>query len=226
MTTASTPGARAFVLSAASVLTTMALAGNAAAVTINLVQIGGSYDGVFALPGDTLELSIEIVLDAGDTLGFAAAGLAYDSQVASLTSGTEPVLHLVNSTVLIPIAVQTDIGESQPVGLPPGFDTVAGGWEAFNNNPVGTPGPATFSLGTALFALSGFEGEISTEATLGIPLVGTDVLGFNYEDLTPTTQFPSFQILGAPIPEPGTAWLLVSGLLVLGPFKRAQRRPR
>jgi hypothetical protein len=60
----------------------------AESVTISLVQVGGTYDGVQAKAGDTLVLSIQYsVGDQGPTLIDPA--IQWGSEVASFVGGTE-----------------------------------------------------------------------------------------------------------------------------------------
>jgi hypothetical protein len=125
-------------------------------VTFSLVQVGGTYDGVQANPGDTLVLSIQYsVGDQGPTL--IDPSITWGAEVASFDGGTETGFAAWSggSYALSPIATG-DIALVSP--------NVANGWEKASTVAGGAFEPCVFgactSLGTASFTLSGQGGVI------------------------------------------------------------------
>jgi hypothetical protein len=148
-----TPSKLALLMGLALTLSTTA---GAEFVTISLVQVGGTYDGVTANPGDTLVLSIQYsVGDLGVTL--VDPSITWGAEVASFDGGTETGLAAWSggSYALSPI-VTGDIALLSP--------NLANGWEKASTMAGGAFEPCVFgactSLGTVSFTLSGLGGVI------------------------------------------------------------------
>ena len=190
-----------------------------AIVSIGLVQVGGTYDGILAHPGDTLVLDITYAFQASDTITLIDPAIGFDGAVSSFDAAgsTETGIACWGSWCLEP-------GEIGDIGLLPGYPSYAGGWEK-GNLSVGGPGPvctfgACTSMGTAAFVLSGQSGEIGVG---GIGLPGGTVIGDgtfqNIASNSALVSLGSFTI----IPEPTTASLLGLGLLGLTAARRRRK---
>jgi hypothetical protein len=177
-----------------------------AVVSIGLVQVGGTYDGVSANAGDTLVLNITYGLQPGDAVTLVDPALVWNGSVTSFTGGTETAFAAwsAGGVALNPIATG-DIGLVTP--------QQADGWEKATTLGGGATSPCVFgactSLGTASFVLSGNSGVISVGA-VGLPF-GTVIGDGAFQDITLLSNLGSFTI----IPEPTTASLLGLGLLGL-----------
>jgi hypothetical protein len=184
---------------------------NAGAWTLSLVQVGGTYDGVGANPGDTLVLDIQYSLGDSSVI-LIAPTITWDASVASFDGGSETGFALwSDGSVLLDAIVTGDIAQVAP--------NLAGGWDKGTTLAGGATAPcvagACTSLGTASFTLSGVRG----------------VIGFGLTD--PVSEVPpcllepwfcgtlnSFTV----IPEPATAGLLGVGLLALALANRHRER--
>jgi hypothetical protein len=184
-------------------------------VTISLVQVGGTYDGVQAHPGDTLVLDIQYTVgDQGVIL--IDPTIAFGAEVTSFDGGTETgVAGWSNGAyALSPIA-------TGDIALSPFDPNWADGWEKASSVAGGAfepcVGGACTSLGTASFTLSGQAGVIGF-APEG-PAGGT-VVGYSDPYMIcvpgPCWNAVSFTV----IPEPATATLLTLGLLALAAASR------
>jgi len=179
-----------------------------AMITIGLAQVGGTYDGVSANPGDTLVLNITWSI-AGETITTIDPGLVFNGAVSSFNvAGSTETATALNAAFggLVPIIQGTDIALS-PAGIADGWEkAAAGGWT----------GPCTLgsctSMGTAAFVLSGTSGVV---AIGGIGLNGGTVVGDaaaqNIAGNPALVTLGTFTI----VPEPTTASLLGLGLLGL-----------
>lgn len=186
----------------------LTLAPNAGAWSLSLVQVGGTYDGVQAHPGDTLVLSIEYAL--GDSsVSLIDPTITWGSEVASFDGGTETGAAIWGGVILDNIQTG-DIDLLNP--------NVADGWEK-GNILGGATSPclsgACTSLGTASFTLSGEWGVIGFGPG---ELVVEDPPCMIEPWLCGTLN--SFTV----IPEPTTASLL--GLGLLGMALQIRRRKR
>jgi len=198
-------------------LTVGSTAGADELVTISLVQVGGTYDGVKANPGDTLVLSIQYsVGDQGVTLIDPAIG--WGAEVASFDGGTETGFAAFSggSYALTPIATG-DIALVTP--------NLANGWEKGSTVAGGAFEPCVFgactSLGTASFTLSGLGGVIDF-GPYGIP--GGTVIGYGGGPMIcldpPCWNENPFTV----IPEPAASIQIGIGLLALALLSRHRKR--
>jgi hypothetical protein len=188
-------------------------------VTLSLVQVGGTYDGVKANPGDTLVLNIQYTIGDGGTT-IIDPGIVWGAEVASFDGGTETGFAAWSdgAVALNPIATG-DIALVTP--------NLANGWEKGTTIAGGASSPCVFgactSLGTASFTLTG-QGGVIGFAPSGIP--GGTVVNYppaciqvypwscqNWNEVTFTV-----------IPEPATAGLIGLGLLALASIGRNRRR--
>jgi hypothetical protein len=179
-------------------------------VTISLVQVGGTYDGVQAHPGDTLVLDIRYTVgDLGVIL--IDPTIAFGAEVTSFDGGTETgVAYWSNGAyALSPIA-------TGDIGLSPFNPNWADGWEKANTSGPGAFEPcvagACTSLGTASFTLSGQAGVIDFAPYPSGTQIGYANTSMFFCEMNPCepTVLP-FTV----IPEPATATLLTLGLLGL-----------
>jgi len=179
-----------------------AVAGQASAVSVTLSQVGGTYAGPVGSPSDTLVLSIDVTLAGGEAVTGVFAALDLNAcGGCSFLGGTEQAFNFVGGVLLTPIgAPGGDIGP----GVAPG--TIKG-WENQTLTVTGAPGPATFSIGTASFHLSG-SGTISVGGA-SVATGDTIIGGANFVDITGTSTLGSFAYV---IPEPTTFALLGLGL--------------
>jgi len=179
-----------------------------AIINIGLTQVGGTYDGVSANPGDTLVLNI-----------------TYDITGASATTLVDPSLVFNGSVTSFDVAASTETGYAiWGAGNLANIGTgdialvtpqMANGWEKGTLAAPGTV-PCVFgectSMGTAVFVLSGTSGVISIG---GVGAAGGTVVGDGtFVDIAGD---PAQVTLGTftVIPEPTTASLLGLGLLGL-----------
>jgi len=186
-----------------------------ATISIGLVQVGGTYDGISANPGDTLTLRITYSLGAGDATTLVDPALVWNGSVQSFTGGTETGFAAWSggAVALNPIATG-DITEAGHPGL-------ADGWEKATTIMGGGTSPCVFgactSLGTATFVLTGAPGVIAVGA-VGMPF-GTVIGDGGFNDITAVSNLGTFTI----VPEPTTASLLGLGLLGLTVAGRRRR---
>ncbi len=103
----------------------LTVASQAGAVTVSLVQIGGTYNGFSAVAGDTLTLDIEVTLGSADAVTLVDPALTFGAEVAAALGGgpfgactaAEPASGLawetssivVNGVLLAPIGTTGDI---------------------------------------------------------------------------------------------------------------------
>jgi hypothetical protein len=186
-----------------------------AIVSIGLVQVGGTYDGILANPGDTLVLDITYAFQVGDTITLIDPAIGFDGAVSSFNAAgsTETGIACWGAWCLEP-------GDDD-IGLLPGYPSYAGGWEKGNLSGGGAVGPCTFgactSMGTAAFVLSGQSGEIRVGG-IGLP-GGTVIADGTFVDITGISNLGTFTVF----PEPTTASLLGLGLLGLAAARRRRK---
>jgi hypothetical protein len=181
-----------------------------AVVSIGLVQVGGTYDGVSANAGDTLVLNITYSIQPGDAITLVDPGIVFNGSVQSfnVAGSTETAFAAwsAGAVALNPIATG-DIALVTP--------NLANGWEKGTTIAGGGSSPCVFgactSLGTAAFVLSGNSGVIAVGA-VGAP-GGTVIGDGTFVDIAPISNLGTFTITA--IPEPTTASLLGLGLLGL-----------
>ena len=179
-----------------------------AVVSIGLVQVGGTYDGVSANAGDTLVLNITYSIQPGDAITLVDPGIVFNGSVQSfnVAGSTETAFAAWSggAVALNPIATG-DIALVTP--------NLANGWEKGTTIAGGGSSPCVFgactSLGTAAFVLSGTSGVIAVGA-VGAP-GGTVIGDGTFVDIAPISNLGTFTV----IPEPTTASLLGLGLLGL-----------
>ena len=194
-----------------SVGLSLAMSGEArAALRFDLVQVGGTYDGIAAQPGDTLVLEIRIGVPSGDTLkeadptiNFDPAGMTYDPS-HSLQIGLMDCC----TSVFDPQSFATfgQISILDGLEAPPGH---VDAWGVRSLSIDGARGPGSFSPGRIAFVLTGVAGSIRTAG------MGTYLLDSDGNDVTSSSHLGRFDVQGA-IPEPSTAGLVSLGLFALG----------
>ena len=212
-----------FAFSKLTLLVILALTVNTTAgaeyVTLSLVQVGGTYDGVQANAGDTLVLSIQYTVgDQGPT--HIDPSITWGGEVTSFDGGTETGFAAWSggSYALQPIATG-DIALVSP--------NLANGWEKASTMSEGAFEPCVFgacsSLGTLSFTLSGLGGVIDF-APYGIP--GGTVIGYASGPCYSIPEDPDCwnEIPFTVIPEPTTASLLGLALLTLTLATRHRNR--
>jgi len=179
-----------------------------AVISVGLVQVGGTYDGVLAAPGDTLVLNITYSLEPGDATTLIDPGIVFNGAVTSFdeAASTETAFAAWSggAVALNPIATG-DIALVTP--------NLANGWEKGTTIAGGGSSPCVFgactSLGTAAFVLSGNSGVVAIGA-VGMP-GGTVIGDATFVDIAGSSNLGTFTI----VPEPTTASLLGLGLLGL-----------
>jgi len=202
----------------------MAVGSQANAISIDLVQIGGTYagEGSVPVPSDTLVLDIRVLLGAGESLTGAFVtldlegaqgwmGLLPGCGGCSFTGGTEAAFNNIGGVLLTPIGTPgADIGPGAVGG------TIKG-WEATTLTTAGAPGPASFSIGSASFHLNGSGTiRVAPEFIFGTS-TGTVIGGANFVNITGSSSLDTFFI-----PEPTTAVLLGMGLAGLAMATRRE----
>jgi hypothetical protein len=192
-------------------------------VTLSLVQVGGTYDGVKANPGDTLVLSIQYSL-ADRAVTLIDPTIVWGAEVASFDGGTETGFAAWSNgaVALNPIATGDIALISQ---------NLADGWEKGTTIAGGASEPCVFgactSLGTASFTLSGQSGVIDFlpwghSSGFGT-VVGDDIPPDGCVALYPwTCEYNAIPF--TVIPEPATASLLGLALLALTLATRHRNR--
>ncbi len=198
----------------------LTVASQAGAVTVSLVQIGGTYNGISAVAGDTLTLDIEVTLGPADAVTLVDPAITFGAEVSAAVPGgpfgacpsalaCEEAFNFVNAVLLAPIGAAgadiTIVAASQ-----------LDGWEGQTLNPAGAPGPATFSLGQATFTLSGASGTIAVGA-VGLPF-GTVIGGAGFADITGVSTLGVFTV-----PEPGRKVLQLLAVSLVALLARRRR---
>lgn len=223
----------------------------AQAISLDIVQIGGTAVGGIGGAGDTLILEVVATLDEGEgTIGVFPT-LQWDLEggnVLDLVSVSEPKYQLVNGTRVSSFSPNSRIGNPFDwttsvffYTYDPVYPSVAGP-EFFMGLEQVTPlglvvayGPATFTIGTLEFALnSASSTEISFLTESPVRTVIADdcstIIGSTPQckDVTSIADLGTFQVNSplAHVPEPGTRMLLALGLLAMGAHRRAVRRRR
>jgi hypothetical protein len=233
---------RARVLTA--ILFATLLATPAQAISIDLVQTGGTAVGGTGGAGDTLILEVVATLDAGEATTGIFPTLQWDlggGDVLDLVAASEPAYQFVNGHLLKPISLAARIGipvdgmRETSVGFDiddPVYPSFAGPEAFFGLEQipglisVPVPGPAVFTIGTLEFVLNSDD---STQISfyLHVPTgFGTVIGDANFEDVAPISDLGTFQVNPGrliPNPEPGTGALLSLGLLAMAAHRRAVR---
>lgn len=211
---------------------TLFLASPAYALSVSLVQIGGTASFGVGSPGDTLVVDVRVGLEPGDSVTLVDPALLWDVEggdVLELTNAAEAAPQLVNGVFMQPInAANAILGDPASGGVGGQsfslFDAVyptrAGSTflDAIESVPVGLgtlTGPADFSIATATFVLSGLG---STDLGFSFHPVGggdTVVGGAGFANITDTVTFNGLSVLSLPVPEPSTSVLAGIGLLGL-----------
>jgi hypothetical protein len=190
----------------------------AAAVTISLVQVGGTYDPEYWVnPGDTLILEIRYSLEPGDAVTLIDPTLVFVPAAHAFNPGGSTETGFAawsgGAIALLPIATG-DIALVSP--------NRANGWEKGTTIEGAASTPCVFgacsSLGTASFVLSGFEGTIRVGA-VGQP-GGTVILDDTFVDIAASQSLGTFHIMGWFIPEPSTGLLLALGSVGMAAARR------
>jgi len=190
-----------------------------AVVSIGLVQVGGTYDGISANPGDTLVLDITYAFQPGDTITLIDPAIQFDGAVSSFNAAGSTQTGVAcwggPGGCLGPPEIWIDFS------LVPGYPNLADGWEKGPTSSTGAicPGPsdACTSMGAAAFVLSGQSGELSIGG-VGLP-GGTVIADGTFVDIAGISNLGTFTI----IPEPTTASLLGLGLLGLAAARRRRK---
>jgi len=149
-------------------------------------------------PSDSVILTIQVTVDAGE--GLTAAAAALDFAGASFVSGTESSFSFVGGVPFLPVGpAGADIGlinSSRVIG-----------WEATSTAPGA--GPATFELGTATFHINAAAVAITLDDSIGQP-GGTNIGDGTFQSVAGSASYGNFVV-----PEPTTASLLSLGLIGL-----------
>jgi len=189
-----------------------------AVVSIDLVQVGGTYDGISAVAGDTLVLDIRYSLEPGDSVTLIAPAIVFKGwQVSFDAAGSTETGFAAWSGGLValnPVATG-DIGLVTP--------TLANGWEKSTATAGGASSPCVFgscsSLGTAAFVLTSNYSDVISIGGIGQP-GGTVILDGTFQDITSISNLGTFIVVGMWIPEPTTASLLALGLVGIAAVRR------
>jgi hypothetical protein len=183
-----------------------------AIVTVSLTQIGGTYNGISAVAGDTLVLQVDYAITGGTMVSIIDPLVAFGAE-AAFNSGTETG----------PALWEGGLASFAPLNA--GFQLVSGGVDGLEKattfaGGVGTPGSCIFdanpggscgTLGTLSFTLSGLAGVLDLGAIVQPTPFGTIIADGAGNDITAGQSLGTFSI----IPEPTTASLLGLGLLGL-----------
>ncbi|MDJ0848837.1 MAG: PEP-CTERM sorting domain-containing protein [Myxococcota bacterium] len=192
----------------------------AQALSIDLVQSGGSYDPLRgASPGDTLILDIVVTLEPDDTLLAFDPVVDFDPAAMSVDRPNNLQIGIVTccSSPLDPSVFATF---SQIELMDPG-EVSPGHYKAWGmQSRRGALGPGSLSPGRIAFVLNGIDATVGTAGSVGDPL-GTFVTDIDGVDITldPSVDLGSFQVVA--VPEPSTSLLLLLGLAGLA--RRASR---
>jgi hypothetical protein len=225
----------------------------AQAISIGLVQTGGTAVGGVGGAGDTLIIDVVAILGAGEgTIGVFPT-LQWDLEggdVLDLVAASEPAYQYLNGHLLTGFSLNSRIGsplDEMATSIffesdDPVYPSIAGPEAFFGLEQVSglvsvpIPGPGTFTVGTLEFVLnSGDSTQISFY--LGSPF-GTVIIDDcsaiigstpQCKDLASVSDLGTFQVNPSgliPNPEPGTGALLSLGLVAMVAHRRAVRSRR
>jgi hypothetical protein len=152
-------------------LVALTTAGSASAISLSLVQVGGTADAGSAQIGDTIVVSLVVTLEEGDVFTGVGAALEWDmdgGDVLDIASATETGSLVIDGKLFTWINGRYRIGDPGTVGtsveegqsFPASFvgPTFVVGWELVC--PIGdldgVVGPHSFSIGEAEFVIRNF----------------------------------------------------------------------
>jgi hypothetical protein len=225
-----------------TLLVALTAAGSASAITLSIVQVGGTADAGSAQIGDTIVVSLVVTLEEGDVFTGTSAALQWDMEggdVLDIVSASETESLVIDGKLFTWINGRYRIGEPGTVGVsveegenfPASFvgPTFVWGWELVTplGDLDGVVGPHSFSIGEAEFAIRN-SGTVTVSYYTQEPwetLVAGQGFEFNgqviYEDLEVGTvvQVKSMAIVArAPtaVPSLGPVGLVIVALGLAG----------
>jgi len=149
-------------------LVALTTAGSASAISLSIVQVGGTADASSAQVGDTIVVSLVVTLEEGDVFTGASASLEWDTEggdVLDIVSASETGSLLLDGKLFTRINGRYRIGVPGTLGVaveegesfPASFvgPTFVWGWELATQigDLDGVGGPHVFSIGEAEFAI-------------------------------------------------------------------------
>jgi len=151
-----------------ALLVALATAGSASAISLSIVQVGGTAEAGAAEIGDTIVVNLVVTLEEGDVFTGASAAIEWDIEggdVLDIVSATETGALVIDGKLFSNINGRYRIGAPGTVGnlveegqsFPTSFvgPTFVWGWElvAPYGDLDGVIGPHVFSLGEAEFVI-------------------------------------------------------------------------